>query len=144
MKKIIQLTEEEYDDLVNKQNEPSIVLRETNIKLKAKIDELQQQSVETVILQSESPFKLNDLVLNFTTKVDFALMYNHLLQKQNALDRPILKIADTDMFTFLNELCETYSYETPFKTVLDVRKYRIALTKTGLFRTNRNHSLILI
>ena len=138
------LSEEEYEELLKVQNQPSKDLRETNEKLKEKLDKVNKQQISTCISSTNSiPFGERDDQIQFNTKKDFVMMYNYFLQKQDYKDRPSVKQADEDVFEFIKTITEAYGYEYQFKDRLAVRRYRMNLIKSKLYNTDRYNTLIL-
>lgn len=144
MIKQIVLSEEEYEELLIVQNQPSKDLRETNEKLKEKLDKVNKQQIFAPINNTNStPFGERYDQIQFNTKEDFVMMYNYFLQKQNYKDRPSVKQADEEVFEFMQTITEAYGYEYQFKDRLAVRRYRINLIKSKLYTTDRYNTLIL-
>ena len=144
-----ELSEEEFKELTSKSEEPSSILRDTNTRLKAKIDSLTLQNTELSKVASNStkpvddiPFKSVDGVLHFTDPLDFITLHNYyadLLGKR----RPSLKGVDELAHTFIERLCKIFGYENSFEDVSAIKAYRVSLQKKKIIYTNSQHRLAI-
>jgi len=140
MQKVIILTEEEYEELLSKQQEPSTKLREINKNLSQQYDKLREEKVTEVSANLTSPFKVEDNTLNFSTKEDFVSFFNHTASKQD-INRPSLMKTDADVFNFLTHMCTCWNFNLPFKDVKALKSFRVSLVKTGMYSVDKNNRL---
>ena len=126
------LTEEDYNDLLKVQTQPDIILRQTNDNLKTQVDKLTKQLAEGSFESCtvDSPFRVIDDVLSMSSITDFVILYN-FLAKQDHLS--ILSQADTSAFNYITQLADTFNYTCYFKSVSELKKYRVSLQKKQLF-----------
>lgn len=132
MQTVIQLTPEEYENLLKVQQEPDIILRQTNTQLKQKLDEctkkLEQGSFDTCKL--DSPFMVVNNKLCFRSPTDFVIMYNNLAG---------LNLGDSDaaVFTNLQTIAQMFNYDTQFEQQSQLKAYRVSLQKKGLYQPTK-------
>ena len=136
----IVLTEEEYDELLKVKEKPNDQLRATNKALAEKYDQLKTDKINVKLSDFKSPFKVEDNILDFTTKGDFVSFYNNIVIKQDS-NRPSLMKIDLEVFEFIKNLAEVWSFDLPFKDVKVLKTYRVTLVKSGLYTLNRNNTL---
>lgn len=121
------LTEEEYLTLT-KETADSL-LRETNSKLKATVDELQAKLNQTpTVVESkfDSPFIAVKSKLCLRNYTDFIVLYNSLAQ-------PTLNDSDKEVYDYLTKLASNFNYESQFESQKDLKAYRVSLQKKNLF-----------
>lgn len=127
MQKVIQLTEQEYNDLLTVRSKPDDMLRQTNAQLKTKLDEyalrLKQATYQNARI--DTPFVINDDTLSIRSGTDFVVMYN------NTADS-ILKNSDKAFLLQLKRIAEIFNLTPQFTDTKQVKAYRVALTKRGL------------
>ena len=133
------LSNEEYNELLNAQQEPSKRLRETNQRLAKQYDELKACKAEEVIKTFTSPFKVKDNILEFCTKADFVAFFNYMASKQGVI-KPSLMKTDAMVFDRLQDICLPWDFEMPFKDIKVLKSYRVSLVKSGMYILNNNNT----
>ena len=104
------LTEEEYLTLTK--GTADSLLRETNSKLKATVDELQAKLNQTpTVVESkfDSPFIAVKSKLCLRNYTDFIVLYNSLAQ-------PTLNESDKEVYDYLTKLASNFNYEPQFES----------------------------
>ena len=123
------LTVEEYQALLTAQTKPDELLRETNLTLKKKLDEVETKLKQGAFdnIRIETPFRVVNESLCLNTATDFVVMYNSLA-KSNLTD------SDLSALSFLKHLAATFNYEVQFTDVSKLKAYRVSLQKKGLYK----------
>ncbi len=123
------LTEEEYQALLTVQSEPDELLRETNLALKKKLDEVETKLKQGAFdnIRIETPFRVVNESLCLNTATDFVVMYNSLA-KSNLTD------SDLSVLSFLKHLSATFNYQVQFEDISKLKAYRVSLQKKGLYK----------
>ena len=123
------LTVGEYQALLTVQTKPDELLRETNLALKKKLDEVETKLKQGAFdnIRIETPFMVVNESLCLNTATDFVVMYNSLA-KSNLTD------SDLSALSFLKHLAATFNYEVQFTDVSKLKAYRVSLQKKGLYK----------
>ena len=123
------LTVEENQALLTVQSEPDELLRETNLTLKKKLDEVETKLKQGAFdnIRIETPFRVVNESLCLNTATDFVVMYNSLA-KSNLTD------SDLSALSFLKHLSATFNYQVQFTDVSKLKAYRVSLQKKGLYK----------
>ena len=137
------LTEEEYNELVKKKEEPNDLLRDTNKNLKKKIEELEKRLSQGSFdnIKVDAPFIIEDEIIKPGSHHNFVMLYNRMSRLQNKY-KASLKVSDEMLIDFMEELVDTYYVAPYFKSALDVKRYRQNLIKSNLYRVNPNTSIL--
>ena len=137
------LSDEEYNDLLIQKNEPDALLRDTNLELKQKVEDLTKQlkngSFERINV--DSPIMINDGTLHTTSVADFIQMYNTLSNHGNCTT---IKSADTSVFEYLVQMAEMFACNSFFVDVSALKKYRVSLQTKGLYSNTKKNGLIFM
>lgn len=126
------LTQAQYDELLKAKSEPDQLLRDTNVQLKAKLDEctakLEQGKFDHC--QVDSPFIVKSGKLMLTANIDFVMLYNSLATP---------KLLDTDriVFEYLTNLANLFLLEPQFANQSALKGFRVRLQKIDLYEPIR-------
>jgi len=135
------LTQEEYEELLQQKNEPDNILRDTNENLLKKITELNKtiEKGSFANIKVDAPIVIHEEVMSLRAIPDFIQMYNFLSNHYNGVS---LTKADLLIYNYLSEFCNMYACELYFKSVSDVKKYRVSLQKKGLCSNSKKDGVI--
>ena len=123
------LSQDEYDALTA--STADSLLRETNIKLKLTVDELQSkleqvQPHKPVESKFDSPFVATNNKLCLINYTYFIILYNGLA-KANLTD------SDKEIYEYTTKLAKMFNYEPQFESQKELKSYRVSLQKKKLF-----------
>ena len=123
------LSQDEYDALTADTTDS--LLRETNIKLKLTVDELQSklsqvQPSKPVESKFDPPFIAAGNKLCLRNYTDFIVLYN-------GLAKPNLTESDKEIYDYITKLAEMFNYEPQFESQKELKAYRVSLQKKNAF-----------
>ncbi len=124
MQTVIQLTPEEYADLLEAKDQPDILLRDTNTQLKQKLDEcakkLEQGAFDNCKIDTPFIIKSDKLLLRSYT--DFIILFNSFASKS---------LIDTDnaVYEHTMDLATRFNLAYQFASKSEVKSYRVSLQK---------------
>ena len=139
MQHIIQMSEEEYQELLKAKSEPDQLLRDTNIQLKQKLDKCQVKLEQGAFdnCKLESPFIVTNEHLRLRSPTDFIILYNNLRG-------PTLTSADAAIFDYITTLAKLFNYEPQFAEQRDLKAYRVSLQKKKLCKPVRRDGIFYL
>ena len=121
------LTQAEYDELLTAQTKPDQLLRDTNLQLKAKLDEcqakLEQGSFDNCKL--DTPFIIQSEKLILRSYMDFLVLFNSFATKS-------LIDTDTLVYEYLSDLAARFNLQPYFTDKSAVKAYRVSLQKKSI------------
>lgn len=128
------LTEEEYQAL--QESNTDQLLKDTNAKLKAKVDVLEASIDDQIVTDLtdqpseykphfDSPFIVTNEHLCLRSPTDFIVLFNSLAEAT-------LSNSDKALFEYVTNLATMFNYEPQFKEQRDLKAYRVSLQKKEL------------